>query len=256
MNIFSIGNSFSRNAHTFLDEIAANAECDLTLLNAYIGGCSLERHMYHFDAYNKAHDDPEGSPYLISNSCGISLRQCLQLKKWDIVTIQQASPLSIVPESFHPHGDRLVAAIQKYAPQAEIVVHQTWAYRDDSDFWGRKDFSTNKMFRQLRETYHAFCHENAFRMIPSGDAFQKARLSKKWGPPILPNAPTATPAIRSLHSEDKFHANDHGCYLIGCVWLETLFGKDARSLTYHPETVLEEDAILLRAFAHQAATAK
>lgn len=255
MKIFSVGNSFSQNAHKFLNEIAVDAGCDLTLLNAYIGGCTLERHMHHADAYDKNPNDPDGSPYFISQSCGISLRQCLQLKKWDVVTIQQASSLSFVPESYHPHGDRLIALIRKHAPRAEIVVHQTWAYRDDHEFWERKDFSTNKMYRQLRATYADFCKKNAFRMIPSGDAFQKARRSKKWGKPIPADPQSSEPAIRSLHKEDKFHANDNGCYLIGCVWLEALFGKDARSLMFHPETIPESDAVLLREFAHQAVVA-
>ena len=253
MKIFSIGNSFSRNAHTFLPEIATDVGCDLTLLNAYIGGCTLERHMRHADAYDKKHADPEGSPYVIAKTCAISLRQCLQLKKWDVVTIQQASRLSFIPASYHPHGERLVATIRKYAPKAEIFVHETWAYRDDHDFWGRKDFSANKMYRQVRAAYCDFCVENGFRMIPTGDAFQKARLSKKWGKPVPPGPRKRKSASRSLHMEDKFHANDHGCYLAGCVWLETLLGKDIRALTYKPETISENDAILLRAFAHQAA---
>lgn len=51
------------------------------------------------------------------------------------------------------------------------------------------------------------------------------------------------------------HANDTGCYLIACAWLETLLGRDARTLTYKPETVVEKDAVLLREFAYQAAGA-
>lgn len=211
--------------------------------------------MRHADAYNKNHNDPEGNPYFISPSCGISLRQCLELKNWDIVTIQQASHLSFVPESYHPHGERLIETILQYAPKAEIVVQQTWAYRDDHEFWGGNDFSTDKMYRQLCTAYCDFCNKNNLRMIPSGNAFQKARLSKKWGKAIPTNPQTGEPAIRSLHREDKFHANDNGCYLIGCVWLETLLGKDARTLAYHPETISEKDATLLRDFAHQAAGA-
>ncbi len=97
MKILSIGNSFSRNAHTFLNEIAASADCDLTLLNAYIGGCTFERHMIHADTY------------------------------------------------------------------------------------------------------------------------------------------------------------DSGCYLIGCVWIETLFGKDVRKVTFKPDSLSKEDAVVLRGIAHRTA---
>ncbi len=251
MKILSIGNSFSRNAHTFLNEIAASAGCDLTLLNAYIGGCTFERHMIHADAFDKNPNDPEGTPYPFTKGCNLSLRECLKLKKWDIVTIQQASPSSFRPETYHPHADRLIATIRKYAKHTEIVVHETWAYRDDHEFWGRHDFGTDIMYKQLRKTYQDFCAENNFRMIPAGDAFQKARLSKKWGKPVPPNLKKNTQAIRSLHDEDKFHASDSGCYLLGCVWLETLFGKDVRNVTFKPDSLSDEDAAVLRDIAHR-----
>jgi len=253
MKILSVGNSFSNNAHTYLNEIAKSMDCDLTLFNAYIGGCSFERHMRHADAYDKKHDDPEGNPYPISKGCMISLRDCLKLKKWDVVTIQQSSPCSFKPETYHPHADRLVAYIRKYAPQAEIIVHQTWAYRDDHEFWGRKDLNTDIMYRKLSKAYRAFCAENKFRMIPAGDAFQNARLSRKWGKPTPPNPKKGTPAIRSLHSEDCFHANANGNFLLGCLWLEFFFGKDARKIPFVPEGVSPEDAAILREIAHKTA---
>ncbi len=251
MKILSIGNSFSRNAHTFLNEIAASAGCDLTLLNAYIGGCTFEVHMHHADAYDKNQNDPESTPYPFAKGCNLSLRECLKLKNWDVVTIQQASHDSFKPETFHPHADRLIATIRKYAKPAEIVVHQTWAYRDDHEFWGLKNFGTDSMYRQLRKTYQDFCSDNNFRLIPSGDAFQKARLSKKWGKPIPPNLKNDKPAIHSLHKEDKFHANDNGCFLIGCVWFETLFCKDVRKIAFKPDSISDEDAFVLRDIAHR-----
>lgn len=251
MKIFSVGNSFSQNAHTYFNEIAASAGGDLTLLNAYIGGCSFERHMRHADAYDKNLQDPEGTPYPVAKGCNLSLRECLKLKKWDVVTIQQASHESFKPETFHPHADRLVDYIRRYAKSAEIVVHETWAYRDDHKFWGRTDFGTDIMYKGLSKTYRDFCVENTFRMIPSGDAFQKARLSKKWGKPTPPNPKRGTPAIRSLHAEDCFHANDNGCYLLGCVWLETLVGKDARKISFKPDSLSDDEAAILRDIAHR-----
>lgn len=256
MKILSIGNSFSVNAHTFFNELAADTHAPLTVFNACIGGCTFERHMRHADAWEKNRNDPEGSPYAISKGCSISLRQCLRLKQWDVVTIQQASAFSFLPESFHPHADRLVAYVRKHAPKAEIVVHQTWAYRDDHAFWDRTDFSTDTMYRLSRAAYRAFAAENGFRLIPVGDAFQKARLSKRWGKPILPKPRSRKPVLRSLHCPDKFHANDAGCYLAGCVWLETLLGVDPRTLAWRPESLTEADAACLRELAHQSARAE
>jgi hypothetical protein len=44
MNILSIGNSFSTNAHKFLSQIAADDGEEIMLCNLFIGGCSLEQH--------------------------------------------------------------------------------------------------------------------------------------------------------------------------------------------------------------------
>ena len=45
MKILAIGNSFSEDAMKYLHQIAKGAEFDLTAVNLFIGGCSLERHM-------------------------------------------------------------------------------------------------------------------------------------------------------------------------------------------------------------------
>ena len=256
MKILSVGNSFSCNAHTYFPQIAKSTNHGLTLLNDYIGGCSFERHMKHADAFDKNPNDPEGCPYPFGESCNLSLRESLKLKKWDVVTIQQASHESFNAASYHPHADRLVNLIRKYSPQAEIVVHETWAYRDDHTFWGRQDMSTDIMYRGLSKAYRAFCAENHFRMIPCGDAFQKARLSKTWGRPTPPNQKTGAPAIRSLHAEDCFHANANGNYLLGCVWFEFFFNQDARTIPFVPDEISADDAKILRTIAHATVSKK
>ena len=56
MNILSIGNSFSQDAHRYLHEIAKADGVDLTSVNLYIGSCSLSSHfrymMSNKDVYN------------------------------------------------------------------------------------------------------------------------------------------------------------------------------------------------------------
>ena len=53
---------------------------------------------------------------------------------------------------------------------------------------------------------------------------------------------------------DHGHANVRGEYLGGCVWFESLFGKDARKIKFKPEGVEEPDAKFLREIAHRAAS--
>ena len=47
MKILAVGNSFSRNATTYLHQTAAAQGISLTAVNLYIGGCSLETHRRH-----------------------------------------------------------------------------------------------------------------------------------------------------------------------------------------------------------------
>ena len=276
--ILAIGNSFSNNALRYFRDIVEASGNQVLTAHAMIGGCDFERHMRHADAFEANPDSPEGRPY-----CGgkKSLKELLTQDKWEYVTIQQVSHKSFKPETFHPHADRLIAYIKKYAPQAEIVIHQTWAYRDDHTFWGRKDFNTDVMYKGLRATYDGFAKETGLRIIPSGDAMEAARQDPAWGKyvpdpdfdpktavyPALPknerrvligycgwrkDAKTGTYTL----AVDRFHAGTLGEYLLGCVWFEFFFGQSAVGNTFVPGNVTREDAAILQRIAHGVVTGK
>lgn len=254
LKVLSVGNSFSANAHRYLRQITEAQGDTIVLTNAYIGGCDFERHMRHV----KANESPYG---------GKSLKDLLTARKWDIVTIQQASPKSFKFETFHPYVDELIAYIRQYAPQAEIVIHETWAYRPDHLFWGLKDFNDEKMYAGVKDAYGRLAKETGFRMIRGGDAMYLAKHSPEWGPfvpdPTFDRKTSKELPVgekRSLHcgfSKDKtgklrfdgFHANTSGEYLLGCVWYEFLFKKSCEGNTFRPKGVSDEDAAALQKVA-------
>ena len=277
VKVLAVGNSFSGNALTYFKDIVAASGHQVLATNAMIGGCDFERHMRHADAFEANPDDPGGRPYPGKKS----LKDLLTAQKWDFVTIQQASPKSFKPETFQPHVSRLVAYIKKHAPQAEIVIHQTWAYRDDHPFWGLKDFNTDVMYKAVRRAYDGLAAETGFRLVPCGDAMEAARRDPAWGkfqpdPEFDPNT-AVYPSLpkrekRSLHGGyswkkdaktgafklgwDKFHANANGNYLLGCVWFEFFFGQSAVGNTFVPKGVAAEDAAILQRVAHRVVTEK
>lgn len=180
--MLAVGNSFSANAlHYFSDLVKASGHRTVAQ-NAMIGGCDFERHMRHADAFEANSEDPNGRPYPGKKS----LKELLTAEKWDFVTIQQASPKSFRPETFHPHADRLVAYIKKYAPQAEIV-HQTWVYRDDHRWFTEHDKNLEQpanrdvMYKGLRAAYDELAKDTGFGMIPCGDAMELARVDPGVG---------------------------------------------------------------------------
>jgi hypothetical protein len=277
VKVLAVGNSFSQNALTYFTNIVTASGNSTVAVNAMIGGCDFERHMRHADAFEVNPADIEGRPY----PGGLSLKDLLTQEKWDVITIQQASPKSYKPETFHPHADRLIAYIKKYAPQAEIVIHQTWAYREDHPFWGETNMTTDLMYKGLRAAYDGFAKETGFRQIPCGDAFESARQDPAWGkfvPDLSYDRQKAVyPALpkekNSLHNpcwwktkntksggpellDDRFHANAQGKYLQGCVWFEFFFGQSAVGNAFIPAEVSEQEAAVLQRIAHRVVTEK
>lgn len=274
IRVLAIGNSFADNALTYLSDIANAAGKQVQIGKACLGGCDLERHMRHVDAYEADPTDPEGSPY---NGGKKSLPQLLQEQPWDYVTIQQVSHKSFRPETYHPYVDRLIATICKYAPQAEIVIHQTWAYRDDHEFFGEPGLNPDSMYRGLGSAYDALSRKTGFRQIPSGDAMEAARQDSEWGSfvpdPDFDPETAEYPALpqhdkRALHngwygwrqdektgkwflSRDCIHANREGKYLVGCVWFEFFFDTSVVENSFAPEGMSSDDAAILQRIAHR-----
>ena len=272
IKVLAIGNSFSQNALMFFDELTEASGNRTISQNGMIGGCSLGRHMRHVDAFEADPKNSEGQPYPGRKS----LKDLLTQEAWDVVTLQQASSKSYKPETYHPHIERLMVYIKKHAPQAEVVMHQTWAYREDHSFWGG-DLDTDEMYKRLRKTYDDMAAEMGLRLIPCGDAFESARQDPAWGRfvqdqsfdretavyPKLPEAEknslhlsywwktTDTDDGKPMLMDDRFHANTKGKYLLGCVWFEFLFGESVVGNSFVPDGVSANEAAVLQRIAHR-----
>lgn len=273
VKLLTIGNSFSNDATAVLPQIVKAGDKTLLLGKASLGGCSFERHARHLKEAEAG--DPKGKAY-----GGRSLPEILAAEPWDIVTIQQWSLLSFKPETFQPYADEIIAAVRKYAPTAEIVVHQTWAYREDHPIFYKNDgFTPAKMYEGLTSAYKNFADGKGFRVLPVGDAFNLARQTPRWtytpdpgfdfnNPPAgqLPDQRTSLNTGWRWNKdrktgEDKFgldaiHSNTAGRYLGACVWYLQLFDADTLPAGYAPDTLSAEDAADLRAFALAAVQAE
>ncbi len=278
MKILAVGNSFSGNSTKFLGEIVKSAGgCRLVFGHACIGGCPMEKHYRLAMKHERNPSTPEGKPYW-HNGKKMSLKAMLKMEKWDYVTIQQYSMYSFQINTYRPSGKRLYNYIKKYAPQAEIVFHQTWAYREDDRELFNKKFTPEKMYRDLTHAYKTIAKELGIkRIIPVGDAFHLATNSPKWkfipdtkffsNNPGFPALPKDKHSIHGgYHWRDKdgvkvlgydsHHANIAGEFMGGCVWLEFFFGKDCRKIKFRPKQVPPGDAEFLKKIAHEAVCKK
>lgn len=236
IKVLSIGNSFSRNAQTYLYDIAKASGTEMVVANLYIGGCSLDRH------WNNAYNDEKA--YLYSKtgqeSKTASIKDALIEEEWDYVTFQQKSDYSGLPETYFPYLTNLQCYVREFAPIAQHVIHQTWAYESGSEVEGFRPYDNDQliMYNALKRAYYTAKKKAGIKLLlPVGEAFQIARAG------VIGD---------HLCTEDKAHAELNGCYLAGCVWYEVLTGNEVRNNTFMPEEVPAEQIPILKECAHMA----
>jgi len=234
IRLLTVGNSFSGNATKYLGQIVASVEgCKVVIGRADIGGCTLDKH---WTLAEKSATDPTCKPYTYVGKT-YSLKEMLQLEKWDVVTIQQMSAKSFVEESYQPYADKLYAYIRQHAPQAKVMIHQTWAYGSANDRLKQWNMTPQQMYDGLSACYQKLAAHLECPLLPAGAAFQLAQQKQ----PDL-----------GLYDSAAYHANDKGCYLAGCVWFGALFGISPEKVAFVPKGMTVAEADFLRQTAAEA----
>ena len=278
VRLLTVGNSFSHNAVHYLGDLVKASGHTLVLQELIIGGSSFEVHWARWEKAEKDPNDPAGNYTMKRN-----LKQWLTAEPWDIITIQQASIKSHDLGTYQPFAGKLYDFIKQNAPQAEIVIHETWEYRKDDPRFSVKEpkpgepKTQEEMYQGLKSAYASIAAELKARRIPVGDAFHLANNDPTWGykmdpkpfdpkkakPDELPNQTHSlnvgwqwkkgTDGVTKL-GMDGHHANMAGEYLGACVWLETLFGQSPVGNTFVPKGLDAEYAKFLQETAHRAVT--
>ena len=272
LNILTIGNSFADSAARALPPAVKSAGLKLNLTKANFGGCELRRHWSYMAAELANPADCRIYPWK-------RLCDTLSENNWDVVTIQQASHESWRSETFQPYASNIANFIRTYAPDAEIVIQQTWAYRADhpqfktGSEWG---ISQSEMYNRLTVNYKKLAADlGNLRIIPSGYAVQLARKTQsiKFVPTSpedvaklnYPDLPSQAGSLVGKHwyikneeseefelKSDLIHLNARGEYLQAMVWLGMLYGVDVVELDYVPDNIGRQDAAFLRKIAQKA----
>lgn len=280
VKILTVGNSFANDATAFLPQIAEAAGKKVVLLRANIGGCSLEKHCGLMEAAERG--EKAGRAYQGTIWGGtdpktpFSLKEALVSDDWDIVTIQQFSNTSYLPETYEPYAGKLIAFIREYAPRADVRIHQTWAYREDYPGFGKDGFDQSKMYAGLESAYGELARRYKMDIIPVGKAFQLARAQPLWhfeypdtaydyeNPKVgdVPKQPgslnvgwqwTVDRATgEKVRVLDYKHANVAGKYLGAAVFFESLFGMSVVGNSFQPKGLSAEQMESLQHAAHEA----
>lgn len=232
--VLAIGNSYTGTAFTYLPALLDAGGADYTLGKLHYGGASLEFHWGNIESDSAVYYYSKTGQ---SDINGYSIRQALESEDWDIVTIQQVSHLSGVELSFYPYVTNIYDYIRSFEPNAEVIIHQTWAY--ESTYAGIGGYGTQQgMFDALKLAYGNVSNDLGMRIIPSGESWQLARAT----------------SIGDTLTSDGTHGNAKGSYLAGAAWYEVLTGESILDNPYEPplSDISSSDLTILEACVSEA----
>ena len=237
----AIGNSFSQDGvEQYLYELAEAQGDSLIIGNAYIGGCSIDRHYKNLLTGKAEYEYRKVVGGIRSNKRKVDLQRIIRDEQWDIISLQQASHYSGLPKTF-ANLAQLKRLVQSYTTNlhVEFVWHMTWAYAEDynSKNFQAYDNSQHKMYTAIvRTMQNVLPAVGIKRVIPSGTAIQLARYR-----------------LGDTLNRDGFHLSlTIGRYTAACTWCEFLTGRIVDGNKYWPETMTQEDAETCQLAAHEA----
>lgn len=209
LKVLAIGNSFSQDATAMLETLNDS----LYVRNLYIGGCSLERH------YNNmiSHEAAYSYEMLGLRLFKISLNEALLQREWDVITLQQVSGNSGMPESFYPYLTELLSYIREKCPGAKIMLHRTWNYSRTSTHPHFVNYNSDcdVMWNAIKSTYDTISKREGLDIIPAGDVIKSLYT--------LPDFDPERGGV-SLY-RDGFHLSlDYGRYAAALTWSARLTG--------------------------------
>ncbi len=210
IKILTIGNSFSEDAtaqiELFTDKISVR--------NAYIPGCSLERHIAAIEKSEAVYEYQKLGVNLLDRK--VPLGYALRAEEWDYITIQQVSHLAGIYDSYYPYLTKLVDYIRLFS-NAKILFHRTWAYEKGSEHSMFHLYENNRelMWSRVKETTDTIAAKEGFNIIDSGELIY--RLTS------LPEFDIERGGV-SLY-RDKFHlSRDLGRFALACLWIKYFTG--------------------------------
>ena len=223
INVLSIGNSYSSDAHTYIHPIAKADGVELNTVNLYIGGCSLYMHYVNMLSGEKCYAlEVNGT----NTRFNVSLKEALLNRNWDVITLQQASFLSVNYSEYQPYLNELAAFVRRMVPKAKLSIHQTWAYEQGSVHLNNLDGYINQkdMFNDLKNAYDKAASDiNADFIIPSGAVFQDLLES----------------GIEKVHRDGSHASLGCGRYALGLLWYKMITGNciDKNSFSLFDEEI-------------------
>jgi hypothetical protein len=232
IKILAIGNSFSQDATAYLYDIAKADNVVLKVVNLYIGGCSLETHWRNIETDSALYEYELNGH---STDRKVSIKEALSEEDWDYVTLQQVSNDCGRIDSFYPYITEISDYVKGFVPQAEQLLHQTWAYELDTDHSAFINYNNNQvvMYHALTDTYQKVAEDLSLNIIPCGKVIQSLRTY-----PIFDYENGGLSLCR-----DGFHMSlVYGRYAVAATWYELILKQNILSNSFVPPAIDGLDA--------------
>jgi len=242
LKVLAIGNSFSQDAvEQNLWELAFAQGDTLVVGNAFIGGCSIDRHWRNALTGDSAYVYRKIVMGRRDAHPNTPLGAILKDEPWDIVTLQQVSQFS-GDSTTYGHLPDLMDYVRTTLQRDSVPLwwHLTWAYPQHSKSQHFKTLYHGDqlvMYRAILETADSLLPRVGIgRRVPTGVAIQRARR-----------------AVGDILNRDDIHLSfNEGRYAAACTWCEALTGRSVLGNAYHPQTVNAKMASILQSAAHKA----
>ncbi len=179
LRILGIGNSFTEDLMTQVPELI-EPEDSIELAYLYYSGANLSQHIRiikeSLKDYTFRHYDWQAQTWKES----AATIDHLATRQWDIIILQQSSPLSGRYETIRPALSELIQLLKQHQPEAQLAWHITWAYAQNATLQEYTTYRNNQ-----RRMYYSICQATLKLMedfaeaiasyIPSGIVIQRLR---------------------------------------------------------------------------------
>lgn len=247
ISILAIGNSFSVDAMQYLYDILKEAGYkEIHLGNIYKGSCSLSTHANYLSAKTAGYTYYTNDDGKWVTTSSYNSPTAIASRKWDYISLQQASGSSGMPATFDPYLSNIIAGVTSMCPDAKLMWHMTWAYQGNSTHAEFPNYGNNQM-----TMYNAILdcvktkvqtHKEIQFIIPCGTAIQNARTS----------------AFGDNLTRDGHHMSyREGRFICALMWAKQIAGVDIDKINFKPSgyAYSADDIAIIResvnnAFAH------
>lgn len=220
LKVLAIGNSFSVDAMEHLYAVAkAEGVQEIVLGNLYIGGCSLSKHWTNAQSDEAAYTYYKNTTGAWEKTESTSLLYGLQDEQWDLITMQQASADSGIPDTYGIL-EKMIGYVNanKTNPEAKLAWHMTWAYQGNS---------THSAFSKYGNSQQAM-------YLSIVNAVQKQVIPKKEISILLPVGTAIQNARAGMFGDvltrDGRHLNDMGRVIASYTWYAAISGQPLQTV--------------------------